>query len=270
MIRRIKNIASDNLLQIIECGILVIAILIPFVINVSELVARFGIDNWMLQWAAETGNVVAACLLCVVALWRIRDYNKDSVLMNSKNVYHDYPYCWYYFCSKFLGINKCGLALVPIYMQFKLVINGVFSEFPLDENDYPELESENDIVVTRKGSVNTSLQINLLLEDTYPIEEQQIPRGLRGLPTLKISRNEKDETSRHFSQKFVDEIITEVHKLKNGVTVNVFATTNPMNTLNIAKRAFKNADRGNVTCLFVFQQKRSGKRFFEKKGKKIY
>ena len=58
--------------------------------------------------------------------------------------------------------------------------------------------------------------------------------------------------------------------LENGVTVNVFATTNPMNTINIASRVFKNADRGNIDSLYVYKQKNIGGREFESKGKKIY
>lgn len=57
----------------------------------------------------------------------------------------------------------------------------------------------------------------------------------------------------------------------NGKTIiNIYATTNPLNTKHIAKRAFGLGNRGNVEHLYVFQQRKDGIRRFEEKGKKVF
>jgi aspartokinase len=96
-----------------------------------------------------------------------------------------------------------------------------------------------------------------------------LPKNKRSLETIKISRNNNDN-SRHFSQQYIDAVINCVASLKNNTSVNVYATTNPMNTKYIAKRAFGSGDRGNVDHLYVFQQSKNGNRNFEMQGRKIY
>ena len=58
--------------------------------------------------------------------------------------------------------------------------------------------------------------------------------------------------------------------LPDSVTVNIFATTNPVNTRYIAQNTFQLANRDNIECLYVYQQSSVGNRNFESKGHKIY
>lgn len=95
--------------------------------------------------------------------------------MNRMRVYHDYSYTWYWVCAKILGITSCDLVLVPIYMQFKLVIRATFSEYPLDGTEYPVAENESESKVSELNHKKTKGEINLVLEDTYIIEERQLP-----------------------------------------------------------------------------------------------
>ena len=101
------------------------------------------------------------------------------------------------------------------------------------------------------------------------IREDQIPHNLRSLPSIKISRNDGTDCSRHFSQQFVNVIVSEICSLGEGVIINVFATTNPKHNISIAESAFKKADRGNISRIYVFRQKKIGDRNFEEKGEKI-
>ena len=64
--------------------------------------------------------------------------------------------------------------------------------------------------------------------------------------------------------------MNEVRKFNRIPVMNVFASTNPMNTKNIAKRVFALGDRGNIDHLYVFQQSKSGERIFMPQGHKIY
>lgn len=203
---------------------------------------------------------------------KMRKFNAD-LLMNKGNRYHCSCYCWYWFCSHILGIKKCNLILVPIYLQFKLVINDVFEEYPFDEKRFPTLSQDTVTVeelVPAATGVNDS-EINLVLEDTYPIEINQIPERKRNLFTIKISRNRPDNIGqRYYSTQFIETVQSIVRHLPDSVTVNIFATTNPVNTRYIAQNTFQLANRGNIECLYVYQQSSVGNRNFESRGHKIY
>ena len=85
-----------------------------------------------------------------------------------------------------------------------------------------------------------------------------------------MSRNIGTDNTRHFSQKYIDTIINCVRGIKGKTTIYIYATTNPMNTKHIAKRAFGSGERINIEHLFVFQQEKDGRRRFKEKGKKVF
>lgn len=218
------------------------------------------------------GRIGIWLIVSAMIYGKMRKFNADLV-MNKGNRYHCSCYCWYWFCSHILGIKKCNLILVPIYLQFKLVINDVFEEYPFDEKKFPTLSQDTVTVeelVPAATGVNDS-EINLVLEDTYPIEINQIPERKRNLFTIKISRNRPDNIGqRYYSTQFIETVQSIVRHLPDSVTVNIFATTNPVNTRYIAQNTFQLANRGNIECLYVYQQSSVGNRNFESRGHKIY
>jgi len=266
---------SSNGRQILEIVALIIVTSIPWVVDLQEIFKEyladhpFSPDDFFWQVAFRMGKPVASVVLFFAVLIGIRKFNQGFV-MNRKRVYHDYCYAWYWFCAKILGIKSCDLVLVPIHMQFKLVIRATFQEYPLDETEYPVVENESDSKVSETNQEEPTRELNLVLEDTYAIEVRQIPKSKQGYRTIKISRNSGADNSRHFSQKYIEAIIKCVRGLKGKVSVNVYATTNPMNTKHIAKRAFGLGERGNVEHLYVFQQGKDGRRRFEEKGRKVF
>lgn len=273
--KRINEFVFSNIRQIVEIFLLVIVSVLPFFINLPELFKEYIKNNSLspqnIIWhtAITHGKCISSVTLFIFLLWRIRKYN-DGFVMNRKNVYHNYCYAWYWCCSNVLGIRKCNLILVPIYMQFKLVIRGTFEEFPLNDNEYPIMENEPECKVTIVNDDASEVEINQILEDTYAIEDRQIPKSRRQLKTIKISRNGGNSNARHFSQSFIEAIMNTVRGIDRISVINIYATTNPMNTMHIAKRVFALADRGNVDHLYVFQQARRGRRYFEPKGYKVY
>lgn len=266
---------SSNMRQILETVTLIIVTIIPWVINLEEVFKEYLVsqpispDNIFWQAALRLGKSVASVILFVVVLMGIRRFNQGFV-MNRQHVYHDYDYVWYWFCAKVLGIGSCDLVLVPIYMQFKLAIKATFLEYTLDETEYPSVDNELDSKVSETNQEEPSGEINLILEDTYAIEMWQIPKSKQGYRTIKICRNSGADNSRHFSQKYVETVIKCIRGLREKASVNIYATTNPKNTMHIAKRAFGLGDRGNIEHLYVFQQSKDGRRCFEKKGRKIF
>lgn len=272
----VKKIEA-NARQILEIIALVIVFFGVYVLNISLLFKNYLIEyelkpeigNIFLYYLLNTGNIGFSIVLFGGLLKIFREFNKEFI-MNNSNVYHDYSFFWYWFCARILGIKKCNLILVPIYMQFKLVIEDIFNEYPLDEADFPVIKDEVDSAVEKINMDMESSEMNLILEDTYVIESRQIPFSKKNLPTIKISRNINNDHTRHFSPKFIQVISEEIRKLPQINRINIYATTNPMNTLRIIRTTFKMADRGNVDHIFVYQQENKGIRVFCEKGYKIY
>ena len=266
---------KESSIMIIQSVALLFAFAIPFLFDVQGFFEQYlnnnypTPENFWIFVSLSFGNVFLGFVICGVVLWKIRKSNGDRFMNRDTNIYHDYPYFWYLYCAKILGIKKCNLINVPIYMQMRLVIHQIFDEYPLNDNEYPA--DENEVVsVIKENEKNKGLECNLILEDTYPLEEIQIPRTMRKLYTVKVSRHTNGDFGRHYSEEFVSKIINEVRNLPNGITLNVFATTNPKNTMNIARQVFAQAERGNISHLYVYQQGKKGRRLFKKKGKKIY
>ncbi len=270
-----KNWVEDNSEQLFELLILIVCIVLPLFVDIQGMFEDYLKNNYLTPdnvvpyLTIKGGRYLLSVVLTFSCLLVIRKHNKE-VTMNKKNLYHQYNYFWYWFCAKILGIKKCSLILVPIYMQFRLVIRSTFEDYPLDQSDYPVIDDETNIKTTKLNWSRNPSEINMILEDTYQIDIKQIPDEKSNLPTIKISRNDGSSTVRHYSRKFIDRVNDETRGLSNGVRVNVYATTNPMNTYNIAKQVFKIANRGNLAELYVYQQESTESRLFVSKGKKIY
>ena len=117
--------AQESLKSIFEIFLMIVAFLIPTIINATGWIelcfknTKIDFDNIKYYFLMKTGNLTIGVLLTLFVLNTIRKNNKERIF-NTKNVYHDYSYIWYWFCAKILGYKKCNLKLVPIYMQFKL------------------------------------------------------------------------------------------------------------------------------------------------------
>lgn len=265
---------KESMYSILEiCG-LIIAFFIPQIINASKLIRMCFVKNnlnfnnikyYFLQCA---GNWFIGLVAMIFVLLKFRKFNKEQ-LFNAKNVYHDYCYAWYLFCAKILGYKECNMKLVPIFMQFKLVLNGTFKKYDVGEEDYPIKENEK-INVKKLNYNQISDEINLVLIDTYPISEKQLPKNKNSLSTIMVSRN-KNDFNRYFSQEFIGKIVNEVRTLPHNVnTINIYATTNPKHTVQIVKNAFELGNRGNINKIVVFQQEKDGIRKFGDKGIVVY
>lgn len=269
---KLNNI-KENARCLIETFLLILIWLICFRVDLQSKFADymeqelFSPDNYIWKIAIEHGNIAIAFLFSISVYSFLRIHNKDY-LMNQLNIYHEYPYWWYWYSAKVLGVRNCNLVNTPIYMQVKLVINNTFDQFPLEDGDYPQKENE-EIKVKKLHTECSRREVNLILEDTYPIDTSQIPKSKRKAYTIKISRNDGSHM-RHYSPKFVEKTIDEISRLDHDTTVNVFATTNPKNMLHITRGAFITAGRGSVAHLYVFQQSEKESRLFFYEGKKIF
>jgi len=266
---------QESICSIIEICMLVSTLFLPKILNATGWIElcfkteNINFDNIVYYILLQKGNYFIGLVVFCLVLVEIRKFNKEK-LFNTKNVYHDYPYIWYWFCAKILGYKKCNLKLVPIYMQFKLGLRDTFNKYDVgSDNDYPTKDDEI-IDVYKKNFDHISNEINLILADTYPLSEDQLPLNKKRLATIIIERD-KGNVSRYFSPNFIEKIVNEVRGLPDNVkAINVYATTNPKHTLKIACDVFKMAERGNIERLVVFQQEPNGCRRFSKSGKIIF
>lgn len=273
--KKLSRQIEENLRPIVQIILLSVSLFLPVILEASKWIefifqnVELDFDNAKYYFLLKVGNWGIGIIVMLFVLSQIRKTNKEK-LFNTKNVYHDYPYIWYWICAKILGYVKCNLKRVPIYLQFKLVLEDTFSEYDVGtEDDYPKIENE-EIEIHKKNWNVDSHEINLVLSDTYPIKKNQLPAAKSILPTLVVIRNRPNK-SRYYSPQFVSKIVDEVRNLPRTETfVNIFATTNPKHTRQIVENAFKMAERGNVKKLVVFPQSNKGMRRFKRKGKIMY
>jgi len=274
-LKHVKEYLIDKIREILQIISLVVCFIFPKIVNLAEVIRTIlGGENPTIETAkyhflVRGGNFTIGALLLLYVLFNFfRKSNKETVL-NKGNIYHKHSYSWYWLCSKILGYEKCSLVLVPIYMQFKLILNDTFKEYPFDENIFPEEECKVQI---NKNIDNNKIildKVNLIIEDTYTIEDIQIPKSCIKLNTIRIKRVSTKTGKRVYCKAFVDSIIKAIRELPEGITLNIFSTTNPKNTYEIVKKGISLAERGNIKQVNVFQQKGSGRREFEAKPYKI-
>ena len=264
-----------NIRPVFQIIALVLVGVLPSLLNVSEMVAEQpqieASQKWLdyvFYFVWKMGDRAIGILLLILALFAMRKLNKGYIF-NKGDVYKNYPYIWYWTCAKILGYSECNLVLVPIYMQFQLVIQDTFDKYHC--GTFNKRDSDT-IWVNKMNMSNVSDEANLIIADTYALGVNQIPVSKRGNPTISISRDNSVDHNRYDSPNLVREVVNEVRNMPSKIkTVNIFATTNPQNTMNIANNAFKLGERGNLDKVIVFQQERTGNpREFEKKGKVVY
>lgn len=214
--------------------------------------------------AISFGPRVLSGIIWLAFLWVIRRFNAIDIL-NKGSDYHDHYYVSYCFCRYVLGYKKCCLTRVPIYMQFKLVLADLFPEY-LYTDGIHELESDM-ISVVRSGECNDT--VNLIISDTYRIDRGQLPGSVQGFASIYVGRQTIDKV-RYHNEDLVKSVVETVRSLPPSVVnVNVFATTNPWNTYDIAKEAFATGSRDAIERVYVFQQSSTSERVFSAKGKRV-
>lgn len=269
IIRKFKDCKT----QLCQIFIIFFVLFLPKVSNINSFIntkpkdISFNITDIIYYFLSKLGNMGIGIFFSGIVILSIRKINKNKIL-NNGNVYHDHSYLWFWLCSKILGYEKCNLVLVPIYMQFKLVINDVFNDF-IVTNNISKTDVSSKIIYINCDN-NHSLEYNLILEDTYSINVMQIPEENKGFPTIKIINSEtKSEGVRKYNPNFVEAVVKEIRELPVGVLINIFATTHAQHNYEIAKQSLNLADRGNVKEVFIYQQEKDNTRKFSKKYKVI-
>lgn len=269
---------KDNKREVFQSLFIISAFIVPGLIDLRPLLdgylQTFKNDGWyiLIYVLSIILGAKAIPFLLSGAVVAFCCHRNKNIVLNRGNYYHNYPLWWYRYCSLVLGIKSCNLVLVPIYMQFKLVINAVFSDFPLIESDYPLVKENSKSKVVWHNVEQSEQEINVILEDTYKVDISQLPGSKRSLKTVKISRDEFIDGNRRYNPLFCEAVNSVIRSIPTIEVVNIFATTNPKHTIEIARKVFLQAKRGNVNALYIYNQddKVKATRAFEEKGHKVY
>ena len=164
--------------------------------------------------------------------------------------------------------EKDGLKIpnaLCLHINFHIIILSLYTDLEIDKK-------ENDTISVSKSNFSHETdEVNVMISDTYPLSLSQLPEIKKNIPTLLISRNNTNDVNRYDSPELVRCVVNEVRSLNNNIKkVNVYATTKPLNTKNIASSAFKLGGRDNFNEVRVFQQERDGIRKFNNKGIVVY
>lgn len=199
----------------------------------------------------ERGVSVLSGLLISTLIWiPLTRSNKEKVF-NNADKYGDHPKVVYLIAAKFLRYKTISLINVPIYLQFYLVIHGVFDNFKIDEN---VSERSQAVSVGKRNMELISNEMNLVLSDTYKISKEQIPFNKRHLPTITISNGNEFNGVRNFNTNFFEEVRIQTNTYSHNYGhINIFATTNTNHNKAIIESCFNNAGRTGFKNLSVFQ-----------------
>lgn len=271
MKKKIKKISDkfiDSGREYLQIIVLFICFMFPKLVGLSEIIRTIlggqkpNFETAKYYYLMLSGNYVMGLLITLYVLFNfIRKANKETVL-NKGNVYHKHNYAWYWFCSKVLGYDRCNLILVPIQMQFKLLLRDTFKEYPFNENMFPNEKNKINII---NNDVNKLNEFTIILEDTYPINNNQIPYKYLKMNLVKISRISDKIGKRVYCEEFIDCISEQLRLLPEKSIINIFATTNPKTNYSIAKKVLCLADRSNLIKVNIFQQSENGSRNFLEK-----
>ena len=211
---RIKN----NIRPILQLLLLVGVFFAPRIFKITELIktppkleTSQKICDYIFYFAWKGGDWAIGVFFLIVVLFIIRKWNK-TYMFNRGNYYKQYRYGWYRICSKILGYSECNLIQVPIYMQFKLVLNDTFDKYNCGEFD----KKENDTISVSKSNFSHETdEVNVMISDTYPLSLSQLPEIKKNIPTLLISRNNTNDVNRYDSPELVRCVVNEVRSLNN-------------------------------------------------------
>lgn len=239
-------------------------------INILFLTLEAKADINIPQWLSETCTAIFLCILAIFVLNIIRKLNENKEFYRG-NLYGSNNY-WIYRLAKFLGFSKISLKRKPYYAMFKIVMNGDFDLIDLakeNENLSSEIKIDVNYNNFHKDVKNNLKECNLIIADTYDINQTQLPESKQGKDTIKIERIGHRGT-RISSDELVNKTREAILTINaTGAKINLFLTTSTYNTYEIIEQCFMvgKRDEMNVT---VFQQDTKDKnKNFKERGKKV-
>lgn len=203
----------------------------------------------------STATYIVLYLLISTSLLMIfRKKNAERTFNDGHSVYLHNCYKRLWIAANLLGYRKLQLIGVSIPMQFELINNGVFSEFISESSVVQYDEFKGEIIVEYLIENKKNKVVNLLVCDTYDIPIEKLAPDYLENTTVKISSQRNYSGNRYNNPLLVSTVREEVQKIVNTYNeVNLFMTTNPLNTQGIVGKAFLTLDRSGFDKVSVIQ-----------------
>ena len=198
--------------------------------------------------------IVLYVLISTSLLMIFRKKNAERTFNDGHSVYLHNCYKRLWIAANLLGYRKLQLIGVSIPMQFELINNGVFSEFISESSVVQYDEFKGEIIVEYLIENKKNKVVNLLVCDTYDIPIEKLAPDYLENTTVKISSQRNYSGNRYNNPLLVSAVREEVQKIVNTYNeVNLFMTTNPLNTQGIVGKAFLTLDRSGFDKVSVIQ-----------------
>lgn len=250
---------KDGRVCFLETLFLCSAFCLPHVFNLQAHLQGYTVDptgffQVIWNYALQHGNTQLGLFLSLIMFVAIRKKNEYVELNTERNIYHDWPLVYYWYCSRVLGIKKCWVVGVPIPRQIQIFLRGYYRKENLL---FDNISSDNKDVKTTVQNYGFDDTL-LILQDTYKIKKEQYPPDLpkERLRVISID-NCLTQGNRQYNKQFVLEVMKQVKALPERTTLYIAATTNPKHNIELAEKVFSVAERSNIKSLYVYQQERS-------------
>lgn len=199
---------------------------------------------------------LVSILILITLINFFKKQNINKLFNSNGNIYYNFGYPLFWVSANILGYEKIQLAGIPLYLQYKLVLRGTFPKIIPDfwENHYDTNEGLDNVTHDCSKIESVSKEVNLIISDTYFINNEEICVRYRDLPTIRISS--KLNNSRYLNKELVQKTreMMQLISSKGYTEINVFSTANPQNNLNIINSSFRFFDRFSDAKVYVMQK----------------
>lgn len=217
--------------------------------------------------ALTYGSPVGGIFLALLLGYYIYTFNKNKTF-NIKGIYISKEIVFN--IAPYVGYQVCNLVNLPIYIQYKLLINRVFTKYTIASVNIEE--SDSHCISPQIQILCSPIELDtmiLILEDTYEIQNNQIEDSISNISSnnriwIKISRYDGTKI-RKYDLSFINAIRQVIAQYAANTTLHIFATTNPKNNIGIFEQCFASLERDNIKQIYVYEQNKDGERIFDKK-----
>lgn len=212
---------------------------------------------------------IAGVIAIYFTLNYFRTVNKEKIFNANGNIYYNYYYVIWWIAATFLGYTKIQLAGIPLSMQYKLILNGLFPSVVPDlwDSHYDENKSRNSPEIIGMENLNKELKsVNLFIQDTYMIPDNEVLEDDRNRVSIKVTSSSCGKGSRSIDLELINGVKRAFAAiLKEEIDeIYIFSTANPINNLNLINSVFRLFGRNPQIRIFVKQRDTKTKKYPKK------
>lgn len=201
-------------------------------------------------------NVFLAIVIAISILNFFKKRNSEKILNSNGNVYYNYYYVVFWIAATFLGYEKIQMAGLPLHLQYKLILSGLFSTIIPDVyDDHYDGTEKPDATIKLENFEEKTSSVNLLVIDTYNINLDELSAENQNLSTI-IVRSDPTDGVRRINEALIGQVKKAMGEIQKNhfENVYVYSTANPKNNIKIVNSAFRFFGRSKGFKLYVMQK----------------